>query len=369
MAPPGLEGVIVGRTRLSQVDGIAGTLLLAGHPVEDLAPHATFEHVVHLLWHGTLPDDETWARRLAEHRAVSSEVIDVLRCAATRNASAMSALRLGVATLGLDEVSAPRLVAGTPTIVAAYDRIRRGFEPIPPDPDLGLAADALRMRTGTTPSEARARALDTYLCTVVDHGLNASAFAARVVASTGASMASCVEAGLCALEGPLHGGAPGPALEALLRLRAAGGDLDARTRGWVRDEVAAGRRIMGFGHRVYRVRDPRSVVLRQAAAALLGDAPLLHDAEIHERAVLETLAELKPRRALATNVEFATALLLHGLELPEDLFTATFAIARTAGWIAHATEQRATGRLIRPRLAYVGPTENTNPPTSSSSRL
>ena len=367
MAPPGLEGVVVGRTRLSRVDGIAGTLLLAGHAVEDLAPRSTFEQVVHLLWHDALPEDDTWSETLATLRVVPGAVIDALRSASA--APPMTALRLGVAAFGLAEVSDAQLVAVTPTIVAAHDRIRRGLEPLPPDPALSLAADALRMRTGVLPHAAETRALDTYWCTVVDHGLNASAFTARVVASTGASMASCVEAGLCALEGPLHGGAPGPALEALLALRADGGDLDARTRAWVRDEVAAGRRIMGFGHRVYRVRDPRSVVLRQAASMLLGDTALLRDAGIHERAVLETLAELKPGRALATNVEFATALLLHGLGIPEDLFTATFAMARTAGWIAHAREQRATGRLIRPRLAYVGPEANTRPPTSSSSSV
>ena len=354
MAPPGLEGVVVGRSRLSRVDGIAGTLTLAGRAVEDLAPHATFEQVVHLLWHDTTPDSDAFTHRLAEQRALTPDVLEVLRRATQRNATPMAALRLGVAALGLAEPSDERLVAAVSTVVATYERLRRGLSPVEPDASCGLAEDLLRMRSASPPSAAQARALDTYLCTVLEHGLNASAFAARVVASTGAAMASCVEAGVCALEGPLHGGAPGPALEALLELRAQTGDLDANTRAWVRSEVAAGRRIMGFGHRVYRVRDPRSVVLREAASTLLGDTQLLRDAEIHERAVLETLAELKPGRALATNVEFATALLLHGLGLPDDSFSAIFAVARTAGWIAHAREQRAEGRLIRPRLHYTG---------------
>lgn len=359
MAPPGLEGVVVGRSRLSRVDGNAGTLTLAGHAVEDLAPQASFEQVVHLLWHGTLPTDDVFARELAQPRALPDDVHDVLRRAAKNDAAPMAALRLGVAALGLNAPTDAQLVAAAPTIVATYDRLRRGLAPVEPDLSLGLAADLLRLRTGERPTPAAARALETYLCTVVDHGLNASAFAARVVASTGAAMASCVEAGVCALEGPLHGGAPGPALTALQTLRAKEGDLAHNTRAWVRDEVASGRRIMGFGHRVYRVRDPRSVVLRKAASALLGRSALLRDAEVHEQAVLETLAELKPNRPLATNVEFATALLLHGLGLPDDLFSAVFAVARTAGWIAHAREQRAEGRLIRPRLHYDGPDART----------
>lgn len=354
MAPPGLEGVVVGRSRLSRVDGIAGTLTLAGHAVEDLAPQSTFEQVVHLLWHDTIPENETFTQRIAQQRALTPDVLDVLVRAAQRSATPMAALRLGVAALGLADPSDEQLIASVPSVVATYERLRQGLEPIEPDPTLRLAADLLRMRNGASPSAAEARALETYLCTVLEHGLNASAFAARVVASTGAAMASCVEAGVCALEGPLHGGAPGPALAALLELRGQDGDLDANTREWVRAEVAAGRRIMGFGHRVYRVRDPRSVVLRDAAATLLGDTQLLRDAEVHERAVLDTLAELKPGRTLATNVEFATALLLHGLGLPDDCFSAIFAVARTAGWIAHAREQRAEGRLIRPRLHYVG---------------
>lgn len=355
LAPPGLEGVVVGESRLSRVDGMAGTLTLAGYAIEDLAPHATFEDVVHLLWHDEIRPEPRWKRQLASGRVLPDGVLGVLENAAQASATPMTALRVGVAALGLRDPSELQLVACMPPLVAAYDRLRRGLRPIEPNPELGLAADALRMRSGVEPQPAQARALDTYLCTVVEHGLNASAFTARVVASTGAAMSSCVEAGICALEGPLHGGAPGPALTALLELRAAGGNLDERTRAWVRAQVAAGQRIMGFGHRVYRVRDPRSVVLRQAATTLLGDASVLRDAHVHERAVLETLAELKPGRGIATNVEFATALLLHALDIPDDLFTAVFAMARTAGWIAHAREQRSEGRLIRPRLAYAGP--------------
>jgi citrate synthase len=190
---------------------------------------------------------------------------------------------------------------------------------------------------------------------VIDHGLNASTFTARVIASTQSDLGSAVEGALGALKGPLHGGAPGPALEALLQLRREGGDLSENTRVWAGAQIAAGRRIMGFGHRVYRVRDPRADVLRSAAAELLEGTDLLAHAELHERAVLETLERLKPGRQIATNVEFYTALLLHGLELDPAIFTPVFALGRVAGWIAHVREQQAHGRLIRPEAAYVGP--------------
>jgi citrate synthase len=184
--------------------------------------------------------------------------------------------------------------------------------------------------------------------------MNASTFTARVIASTGSDLGSAIEGALGALKGPLHGGAPGPALEALLRLRAQGGSIDAATRAWVREQIAAGERIMGFGHAVYRVRDPRADVLSAAALELLAGSGLHEDARTHERAVLDTLRELKPGRTIATNVEFYTALLLHGLGLPSPMFTPTFAVGRIAGWVAHVAEQRATGRLIRPGVAYVG---------------
>jgi len=243
-----------------------------------------------------------------------------------------------------------------PTIVAAYERLRRGLEPLAPDPSRPLAADFLAMIRGpAAASAAEARALTTYLNTVIDHGFNASTFAARIVASTHADIGASLSAGLAALSGPLHGGAPGPALEALLELRERGGDLDRQTRAWVAAELAAGRRIMGFGHRVYKTRDPRADVLGAAARELLADTGLYEDARIHERAVVEALAAHKPGRALETNVEFYTALLLHGLGLEPAVFTSVFAMARAAGWIAHDEEQRATGRLIRPRARYEGP--------------
>ena len=289
----------------------------------------------------------------------------------------MDALRMGASTLGLDPLpgagdpdptdgvrrAALRLVAALPTLAAAYHRLGAGLEPIAPNPDLGHAANYLYMLTGTEPAPHRVRALDTYLNTAADHGMNASTFTARVIASTRSDVASAVVGALGALKGPLHGGAPGPALDMVFELRAQAGrsgtDLATATRERVRREVAAGERIMGFGHRIYRVRDPRADVLGSAAEALLREADaeasaLYRDALTVEAAVLATLAELKPERRLATNVEFYTALLLNGLGLPTALFTPTFAVARVAGWTAHFLEQMAEDRLIRPRVAYAG---------------
>ncbi|PRQ03735.1 Citrate synthase 1 [Enhygromyxa salina] len=345
------------QTRLSRVDGEAGRLTLAGFELEDLAPKLGFEGVAALLWTDSVLAPaplEAFVAELAGQRALEPVTVDLLRRAAAREVAPIDALRLGVASLSLGPVSGPRLLAAVPTIVATYDRLRRGAEPLAPDPALSLAADFLRMATGTAPTPGQTRALDTYLSTIADHGLNASTFTARVVASTRAELGPAIEAAIAALGGPLHGGAPGPALEALLELREQPGDLEANTRTWATAQLAAGERIMGFGHRVYRTRDPRADVLGAAAAQLLAGTGLYEDAQIHERAVLEVLRAHKPGRVLATNVEFYTALLLHGLGFEPAVFTSIFAIGRTAGWIAHYEEQQREGRLIRPRAAYVG---------------
>lgn len=359
----GLEGVVVGETRLSQVEGQAGRLTLAGFPVETLAPTVSFEAALFLLWHDRIPSDDELrilTTELAAARTLPQAVTDVLRAAAQIDAPPMHALRLGIAALSLRNPTPTDIVGAMATLVSAYVRLCAGHEPVAADAGDDHATAVLAMLTGERPTPAAVRALSTYLVTVCDHGMNASTFTARVVASTGSDLGAAVEAALGALQGPLHGGAPGPALEALMALRAQqdGSTLDARTRRWVTAEVEAGRRIMGFGHRVYRVRDPRADVLQRAAQRLLDDSEagraLASDARCHERAVLETLRALKPDRPIATNVEFFTALLLHGLGLPTHLFTPVFAVGRVAGWTAHFAEQRANGRLIRPSVAYVG---------------
>ncbi|HHY55298.1 MAG TPA: citrate synthase/methylcitrate synthase [Chloroflexi bacterium] len=361
----GLEGVVAAQTRLSHVDGAHGELILAGYRVEEIAPVAPFEAMVFLLWHDRLPAAAELAQmrvELAQWRMLPTAACDLLRAAAAAQRPAMDALRMvaGVCDIDLptDDSNDRRrdiaLLARLPAAVAAYWRLSQGKTPIPPDPALGHAANYLYMLTGVAPTPARVRGLETYLNTVIDHGLNASTFAARVIIATQSDMTSAVIGALGALKGPLHGGAPGPALEMVFAIGKA-----EHAEAYLRARLAAGERLMGFGHRIYKVRDPRAEVLAAAAEALYatdGDRSLFELAKHVEATAVRLLAEYKPGRALQTNVEFYTALLLHGLGLPSALFTPTFALARTAGWIAHAREQLANGRLLRPASEYVGAT-------------
>jgi citrate synthase len=352
----GLEGVVAATTRLSHVDGLRGELLIAGFPVEELAEHATFEETTWLLWHGELPsrdDLEAFQLTLASARIIPDMTLAVLRECARNDVDPMDALRMAAGTLSLVSGDAPGIVARFPTIAAAYWRLRQGQEPLAPRRELGHAANFLYMLSGDPPDPEKVRGLETYLNTVVDHGLNASTFAARVITSTGSDLVSAVVGAIGALKGPLHGGAPGPALEMVFEIGEA-----ARAEAFLSRKIDAGERLMGFGHRVYKVRDPRAEVLAKAAERLFtrgGDMALYALARVVETEALRLLELHKPGRGLQTNVEFYTALLLHGLGFDVSLFTPTFAISRVSGWIAHAGEQQRANRIIRPQSEYVGP--------------
>src|SRR5215217_771623 len=353
----GLEDVVAAETRLSGVDGEAGELTIAGFPVEEIAGRATFEEIVYLLWRDVLPDLEQLAdfrRELAGRRGLSRATRDLLRAVAGEEVPVMDALRMAAGTVspGTDEEEALALVASVPTMVAAYSRLLEGEEPVDPDPELGHAANYLYMLTGEVPGAEFTRALETYLNTVSDHGMNASTFAARVIVATRSDFVSAVVGAIGALKGPLHGGAPGPALDVVFEI----GDA-SRAEAHLQEKLGRGERLMGFGHRIYRVRDPRADVLAAAAERLYttdGDRALYELALDVEQKALTLLAEHKPGRNLQTNVEFYTALLLHGLGLPNQLFTPTFAAGRVAGWTAHCFEQRVLDRLIRPQSVHVG---------------
>jgi citrate synthase len=353
MVKEGLEGVVVAATELSEVDGEAGRLSLAGFPIEELAGERSFEWVVALLHDGEPPEEarEHEVRRLlGEARVRVFERGDVAETAAraARLREPMAGLRAAVATLDGD-LDALDLIAAVAVFVGALGRARRGAPVLAPDAEAGHAADYLRMIGGAPPEAARVAALDAYLVSVVDHGLNASTFTARVVASTGSDRVSAVTAAIGALKGPLHGGAPGPVLDMLDAVEASG---DAQK--WLRGELAAKRRIMGMGHRIYRVRDPRADVLERALTSSGLLARRLEVARRVERAATALLRERYPERALATNVEFYTAVLLDAVGLDRELFAPTFAVGRVAGWCAHVDEQRAKGRLVRPESIYVG---------------
>ncbi|HEX6052172.1 MAG TPA: citrate synthase/methylcitrate synthase [Gemmatimonadaceae bacterium] len=358
----GLDNIVAVSTRLSDVDGEAGRLTIAGYAVEDLAPHATFEEVAYLLLHGRRPERPElvrFARELAARRHLPHAAVDVLRAAAAANAPPMDALRMAAPLLSLGRTDDPlehalTAIAAFPTIVGTYWRLRRGAAPVAVRTDLGHAAYYLHQLFDADPSVERARALETYLNTVCDHGLNASTFAARVIVSTQSDVISAITGAVGALKGPLHGGAPGPALDMVLEI-----GTPERAEAVIREKLDRGERLMGFGHRVYRVRDPRADVLAAATEQLYAsdaDRSVYNLARSVEATALRLLRERKPDRRLDTNVEFYTALLLHGLGLPTELFTVTFAVGRVAGWSAHCLEQLREGRLIRPQSAYVGPT-------------
>lgn len=352
----GLEDVVAAHTVMSEVDGQRGVLIIRGRSLDELAGRTRFEDLASLLFSGLfddLPADLTAALGAARVE-VFSEVAGLDTGLLDRSPiEAMRALTARLAD-GDDLATALRLLAAPAVFTAAVVRGQAGEAPVAPDASLPHAADILRMLRGKPATQAQIDALDTYLVTVSDHGLNASTFAARVIASTRAGLTSAVLGGISALKGPLHGGAPGPVIEMLDEI-----GQPANARAWIETALARGDRLMGFGHRVYRVRDPRADALKTAVRKMSESSNVrpgrVAFAEAVEAAALAILKEHKPDRALDTNVEFYTALLLEALDFPPDAFTCVFAMGRVAGWIAHAREQVAGGRLIRPQSIYVGP--------------
>jgi citrate synthase len=364
LVPAGLRNVVVTSTELGDVRGGEGLCHYRQYATVDLARTRTFEDVWFLFLEGRLPTaDEAsrFAREVAPLRTLPDEVVDALPAIAAAG-SPVQGLRTALSLLaGVRDVpplwdadaatrraNALLVCAVTPTLLAALHRLGSGQEPLAPRPDLGAAAQWVHLVTGRVPDAEHARAIEQYLVATVDHGFAASTFTARVVASTGADLASAVVAAIGAFSGPLHGGAPDRALAGLDDI----GSPD-RIDAWVRRKVAAGERIMGFGHAVYRTDDPRSVMLREVALGLGGD--LAEFAAAVEVGVTRALAELKPDRRLYPNVEFYAGVVMELCGIPRSMFTPTFAVSRIVGWTAHVLEQAAERRIIRPVARYVGP--------------
>lgn len=364
-APPGLKGVVVAETALGDVRGSEGFYHYRQYAAPELAEKRTFEDVWHLLIDGDLPTlDEraAFAAEVAPLRRLPAEVRDVLPHIARSCPTPVAALRTAMSLLaGVEDLPASldvdrtrvrhdvlRIAAAVPTLIAAIHRLRQGLTPVDPRDDLAYAPNYLYMLDGREPDPRYARAIEQYLMLGVDHGFNASTFVARAVCSTGADVGAVLVAALCSLSGPLHGGSPSRALDTLDAIGA-----PERTAEWVRDAVAAGDRIMGFGHPVYRTADPRSEMLRGVAQQLGGE--LIDFAAQVEGQVEQTLAELKPGRELHANIEWYAAVVMEQCGFPRDLFTPTFAAARVVGWCAHALEQHADNRIIRPSSRYIGP--------------
>ncbi|MBV8445309.1 MAG: citrate synthase [Candidatus Dormibacteraeota bacterium] len=366
LAPRGLEGVAVAETAVGDVRGEEGFFHYRGYNAVELARRCSFEQVWHLLVEGDLPDDDQLAaftKLTVGARKLPEGIADLLRgIAALPNYAPLAALRSAVSitsaalgsqpTLDLSpsqvRIDCLRMAALVPVLLMRLHRHAQGLQPVDPDPDLGYAAAYLQMLNGERPTEAQARALEQYLILTMDHGFNSSTFTSRVITSTGSDIGSALTGAIGALAGPLHGGAPSRALAMLDAI----GSPD-RAEEYLRAEIGAGQRLMGFGHRVYKTDDPRSTLLRQVATELGGDQ--VDFASHVERTALKVLEELKPGRRLYTNVEFYAGVVMNSVGVPRDMFTPTFACSRTVGWTAAIAEQDANNRLIRPSALYVGP--------------
>ena len=367
----GLEGVLVAESDLSHVDGEVGRLVYRGYDIEDLARGASYEEVLYLLWHGSLPTREeldAFAANLAAERAVDDDVLETVRTLADAGERPMAALRTATSMLSAydpdadgdaddDDVTETarrqgrRITAKVPTVLAAFERARQGEAPVSPDPDLSYAGNFLYMLTGTEPDAVSEETFDMALTLHADHGLNASTFTAMVIGSTLADVYSGVTGGIGALSGSLHGGANQDVMEVLHEIDDSAKDPVA----WVEDAREDGRRIPGFGHRVYKVKDPRAEILQEKLRDLSessGDAKWLdYTTAIEEYLTDEGLLE----KGIAPNVDFYSGSVYDSLGIPVDMYTPIFAMSRAGGWIAHMVEYQADNRLIRPRARYTGP--------------
>ncbi len=356
----GLEGIVAAQTAISMIDGLNGRLFYRGINIDDLAEHSTFEETTALLWYGRLPTAhqfERFQRKMIENRLVPNEVIALLLLL-PRRTTPMGLLRTAVSALapfdpdtGDNSLEANvnksiRLTAAMPTIVAAWERIRNGLWPVTPSTHLDHAANFLYMLTGKEPDPLAARVLDRCLILHADHGLNASTFAARITASTLSNLHSAITAAIGTLKGPLHGGANEQVMRMLLEI----GDVD-RVDQYMRGAFAARKKIMGFGHRVYKADDPRATWLRRLAADLAESSGNQRWFQMSER--IRSIVQTE--KSLPVNVDFYSASVYYTLGIPIDLFTPIFAISRAAGWTAHVYEQYSDNRLIRPESEYVGP--------------
>ena len=358
--PAGLEGVVAAQSSIGDVDGTNGVLIYQGLDIHDLAERSTFEETVYLLWHGRLPKREeldALRAELSSAMKLPREVVELMRNI-PRDAEPMDALRTAVSALGFyDEGSrdlsregalrtATRLTAQLPVVVAAFGRLREGKELIEADASLNLASNFLYMLKGERPTEREARIIDVCLILHADHELNASTFTARVVAGTLADMYGAVTAAIAALSGPLHGGANTNVMKMLLEI----GSPD-RAEEWLKEALASKKKIMGFGHRVYKTEDPRSVWLRRFSKEVGEER-----GETRWYEILETLrAAMFREKKLYPNVDYYSGSAYYLMGIPLDLFTPIFAVSRISGWTGHVLEQYANNRLIRPRAEYVGP--------------
>lgn len=370
----GMAGVIASETTKSYVNGEEGKLFYHGYSIEDLSEHSSYEETAFLLLHDRLPNDDEFTafkKRLVEYREIPGPVYDlIISQSQYYNVHPMSLLRTAVSMMSdFDEVVedealdaqervALKLIARLPTVAAAIGRAREGLDPIQPRPDLSHAANFLYMLNGEEPDELLTKIMDVILITHADHGCNASTFASIVVESTLSDMYSVVVGGISALKGPLHGGANQRVMEMLAEI----GTTEA-AEAWIADALARKKKVMGFGHRVYKAMDPRAIILHGYAKQITkraGTEHWLEIAEVIEKAMVEKVGE----KGIWPNVDFFSGVVMASMDIDSDLFTVIFAVSRVAGWVAHALEQRADNRIFRPRFVYVGPATSEYVPLS-----
>lgn len=358
MFQQGLKGVVAVQTAIASVDGDRGELRYRGQLVEDVIHGKSFEETAYFLWHGQWPDASqltSLRQQLIGSRQLPVHIIEIAKLL-PKETSLMDALRTLVSAhtqaefqILSPEEQAVALTAALPVMTALFYRIQNGQEPIDPREDLGHTANYLWMINGQVPTSAQTEALETYLKLTMEHGMNASTFAARVTISTESDLVSAVASALGTMKGPLHGGAPSGVIELLDSIQ-----TEDRIDSVIAEKLDHGEKIMGFGHRVYRTEDPRSIILRKKCLELQGEDPWLDLATVAETRIIEQLNVRKPGRALYTNVEFYAAAIMRSIAMPTALFTPTFSIARIVGWTAHALEQQENNVIFRPQSEYIG---------------
>ncbi len=355
----GLEGVAIAETEISHVDGEKGKLIYRGHFIEELARNYPFEAIAYLLWYGNLPSEnelDEFKAKIRAKRELPTHLKQIIEHL-PKDMPMMQVIRTLISAIHIDKPWPPtpdqalEVFAKVPTIITHYYHYANGNRIIPPHADLDHAANYLYMLHGKESDQAHVRALETYMIISLEHGMNASTFTSRVVTGTEENIVGALSAAVAALEGPLHGGAPSKVDDMLEAI----GSID-NAEPWLRNAIESGQRLMGFGHRVYKTYDPRAAVLKEVTEELASENNPLFQLALHvEKLAIKLLEEYKPGRNLYPNLEFWTAGVLRTVELPSDLYTATFCASRVAGWSAHIMEQAANNRLIRPSSIYVGP--------------
>jgi citrate synthase len=358
MIQKGLKGVVAAETKLSFIDGEKGILIYRGHEAKHLALNYSFEEVAYLLWYGTLPKQEelrSLKEKMASARKLPSYIMDIID-ALPPEIEMMEVLRTAVSALGTNKYGwkpeieqGIQLTAIIPTIIAYRDRKMNGLIPIAPRADLDHVENYLNMLKGEKPSVSSLKALEAYMILTMEHGMNASTFTARVISSTESDMVSAIAGAIGAMKGPLHGGAPTGIISMLDEIQS-----EDNAEPWLRAKLANNERIMGFGHRVYKARDPRADALSSITKTISKDDHWLALANFVEKKAIQLLEEYKPGRRLYTNVEFYAAAVMKAIGMEPKLFTPTFSASRAVGWSAHVLEQSVDNTIYRPEADYTG---------------